>query len=188
MTTPSPDPSALKRRQRLLLASAVTAAATAWAALQPDQDAAPRPASGVSAPPRSAAVRATASTAQPVPDAGWPRPPGTDERRAWQAPTPQGLAAWSAPSPPPPPAPPTRPAAPPNAAAPPPPPAFPYALIGRIDDGQPLALLSGPLRSFGVRVADVVDGQWRIDAVQAQGLTVTWLPGSVQKTVSYLPL
>jgi hypothetical protein len=68
------------------------------------------------------------------------------------------------------------------------PPPFPYTLIGRLDDGQAHALLSGPLRSFGVKVADVIDGQWRVDDVQARGITITWLPGGVKTTLVFASL
>jgi hypothetical protein len=54
-----------------------------------------------------------------------------------------------------------------------------------LDDGEPHALLSGPLRSFGVKAAEVVDGQWRIDAVEPQGVTLTWLPGGVKKNLAF---
>ena len=67
----------------------------------------------------------------------------------------------------------------------PPVPAFGYALIGRLDDGQAHALLTGPLRSFDVRAGDVLDGQWRIDAVTTEGLTVTWLPAGKRQQIGF---
>ena len=64
-------------------------------------------------------------------------------------------------------------------------PAFPYTLIGRLDDGEAQALLTGPSRSFGVKAGEVIDAVWRVDAVQTQGLLLTWLPGSLKKTVAF---
>ena len=73
-------------------------------------------------------------------------------------------------------------------ATPPPVPAFPYKLIGRLDDGIPQALLSGTSgtsRSFGVKAGDSIDGQWRVDSVEAQTVTVTWLRTGARKTLSF---
>ena len=66
-------------------------------------------------------------------------------------------------------------------------PAFPYTLIGQLDDGRPQALLTGPLRSLAVAAGEVIDGQWRVDAVQAQGITLTWLPGGQRQTLGFKP-
>ncbi len=66
-------------------------------------------------------------------------------------------------------------------------PPFPYTLIGQLDDGRPQALLTGPLRSLAVGAGEVVDGQWRIDAVQAQSITLTWLPGGQRQTLGFKP-
>ena len=194
------DPRALVRRRRLAVAAAITLAATAWTALQPDdpppaskqqrqrRDAAlsptraPAPGSAATATPTTttpptASARASATTSP------WPDAPRIDHRQPWPAGIAQGVAGWTATPPPQPPAPPpVRTAA---VAAQPQAPAFPYVLIGRLDDGEPRALLSGPLRSFGVKPADVIDGQWRVDSVAAQGLTLTWLPGSLKKTLTF---
>lgn len=70
-------------------------------------------------------------------------------------------------------------------ATPPPVPSFSYKLIGRLDDGIPQALLSGTSRSFGVKAGDVIDGQWRVDSVEAQTVTVTWLRTGARKTLSF---
>ena len=183
------DLRAAARRKRLVAATAVTLAATAWAALQPDE---PRSSpAGRQADTSSGSVGASSSRKPAAPaasaPAAWPGQPGT--RLAWQAAPAQAVAAWGAP--PAPPAPPaaSRPqAAPvPTAATPAEAPAFPYTLIGRLDDGEARALLSGPTRSFGVKAADVIDGQWRVDAVAPRGLTLTWLPGGVKKTLALAP-
>lgn len=107
-----------------------------------------------------------------------------ERRPPWPAAVAQGVSAWGPPAPQPEsPAPPaTNPVA--VAAAPQAPP-FPYTLIGRFDDGEPRALLSGPLRSFGVKPAEVLDGAWRIEAVDAQGITVIWLPAGLKKTIPF---
>jgi hypothetical protein len=174
-----------RRQRRLMLAAAATLAATVWAALQPEESAAPpsRPRTGadpgaVSAPRSGAALGSATRPAAAVP--GWPEPPDAGRRQPWRAALAHGVAAWSgAPDTPPAPAPALAVARTAPAQAP----AFPYTLIGRLDDGEALALLSGPLRSFGVKAAEVIDGEWRVDSVQATGLTLTWLPGGVTKTV-----
>ena len=119
---------------------------------------------------------------RPLPRGPGRRAPALRGRQPRRRPLPRGGA---------PPAPPTasRPqAAPvPTAATPAEAPAFPYTLIGRLDDGEARALLSGPTRSFGVKAADVIDGQWRVDAIAPRGLMLTWLPGGVKKTLALAP-
>jgi len=65
------------------------------------------------------------------------------------------------------------------------PPDFPYTLIGRLDDGQARALLTNRTRSFGAKAADVIDGTWRVDAVNADGVSLTWLPGGISRTLAF---
>lgn len=180
---------AAARRRRLVVAGAVTAAATLWAALQADDPAPPparqRPdATATGSPALRANARTTPLASASAP--GWPEAPDARARPPWPDVIAQGAAAWNTtapPSPPPASAVAPKPAVASAAQAPP----FPYTLIGRIDDGEPRALLSGPLRSFGVKVADVIDGQWRVDAVLAQGLTLTWLPGPTRTTLVFRP-
>ncbi len=174
MTDAVATPSAATRR-RLAFAAAATVAATVWAAVQDD------PAPDVAAPirpsPRSAPTAEAVAASAALP---WPRLPAAESRVPWRAALPQGLAAWG-PPPPPPPSPARAPAAP---AAPQPPP-FPYTLIGRIDDGQQRALLSNNARSFGAKASDVIDGVWRVDAVDPAGVTLTWLPGDIKRTLGF---
>ena len=187
MSAAADDPRAAVRRKRLALAVAATAAATLWTALQPDapvpelvlrERASTAPNARVSAantPPRQAAASAPA----------WPEP--GRPRSDWPAAPARAVAAW-APVTPPPAAVAQRPAAAASAAdkpveAPP----FPYTLIGRLDDGEARALLAGPTRSFGVKASDVIDGQWRVDAVPPRGLALTWLPGGIKKTLALAP-
>jgi len=183
------DPRTAVRRRRLFTAGAATAAVTLWTALQSDDvPVVPlRPLaesvakSDAERTTRGSSDRASRTT---LPDT-WPNAPTQDQRSAWRTALPQGLAAWRPSTPPaPPPAPPASALAE-VAQAPPQAPAFPYTLIGRVDDGEPRALLSGPLRSFGVKAADVIDGQWRVDAVHAQGLTLTWLPGGIKTNIAF---
>ena len=170
---------AAARRRRLGLAVLATLAATVWAALQNDGSAA-----ATDAPGQTAAARTPPRTA-PAPAAlaqAWPDPPAIADRPAWRDALPQGIAAWGPPPPPratPPP--PVRAAA----SSPPQPPEFPYTLIGRIDDGQPWAMLSNRERSFGAKASDVIDDVWRVDAIDASGVTLTWLPGGITRILAF---
>jgi hypothetical protein len=71
------------------------------------------------------------------------------------------------------------------ASAAPQPPEFPYTLIGRLDDGQARALFTNRTRSFGAKAADVIDGVWRVDAVDEDAVTLTWLPGGISRTLAF---
>lgn len=156
----------------LAWALAATLGATGWLALQGDD--ADDPVDAVT-PLAPAAVRATRMDALP---AAAPRADVAPTARdlAWPRPSPQALAAWSAPPPPPPP--------PRTAPVPPPVPAFPYRWIGRLDDGaRTTVLLASAQRSVGVREGEVLDGRWRLDRLSAQGLDLTWLPTGQSLTV-----
>jgi hypothetical protein len=150
------------RRGALWGALALSLAATAWVARE-DESTAP-------------AVAAVAPRHAPAADA----PPAASHPRGdWPAVEPLAAAAWgSAPAPA---APPVATAPPAEAeAAPPPPlpaaPPFPYRLVGRLSDAATRAILDGPQRSAVVAVGDIVDGQWRVDAIDATGLRLTYLP------------
>ncbi len=176
------DTRAATRRRGLIVAGTITLAVTAWVALQTEDTplAAPRPRAGVST--REPAPRAAAPASTPADT--WPDAPAAQRRESWPAAAALGVAAWSPPAPPP--APPAPPAPKPVVAAvQPQAPPFPYTLIGRLDDGEPRALLSGPLRSFGAKAADVIDGAWRVDTVDAQGMTVTWLPAGLKRAIPF---
>ncbi|MGK2899648.1 MAG: hypothetical protein ACSLE9_13335 [Burkholderiaceae bacterium] len=173
------------RRTRLVFAAAATLALTLWAALQPDEPS-PEPtrprtdsASRGDSTPRAGRPAAIAA---PTPNAGWPEAPRAGARPAWPALDAKSTAAWSGPPVV------ARTAAaaasavtPAAAQAPP----FTYVLIGRLDDGEPRALLSGQRRSLGAKAADLIDGDWRVDAVTPQGVTLTWLPGGIKKTITF---
>ena len=211
----TPDPLQKRtstRQKRLALVAALTLAATAWAALQPDEAAGSAPFTSPQAtnttPGRALGSRAREDSAASAPAAhplSWPDSSQLATRSPWRAALPQGVAAWSGPPPPA-----LRHAAPVAShapasavavavavATPPPVPAFPYQLIGRLDDGIPQALLSstsstsstsgtsGTSRSFGVKAGDSIDGQWRVDSVEARSVTVTWLRTGARKTLSF---
>jgi hypothetical protein len=196
----------------LKLAAGLTAAACTWLAWTDDEaspakvqrdenraanqtarpNAVARPsAQGIAAStaPKSTAPKSSAneSSANESNSNDWPNALTLAARSAWPALTASGRAAWATtatqdtakklplinPK--------ARPIEPEPARVP----AFPYTLIGRLDDGEAQALLSGPSRSFGVKAGEVIDAVWRVDAVQPQGLLLTWLPGSLKKTVAF---
>lgn len=119
----------------------------------------------------------------------WPDPSDVSRRAAWPALNVQ-RAAWS--PPPSPPAPRAGTNRPPaaeaattavSAAAAPP---FPYKLIGWLQqDGVPLALLADARRSAAAPVGQVFERDWRVEAVSASGLQLTWLPGPLAVTVAF---
>lgn len=152
------------RRLVLFGALGLSLAATAWFAVEDDD--------GATAPEASQRPARTASTGTLA--TATPR-----SRGDWPAPDPQARAAWgevapvaAGPALP--------PAAPAEAAdeppAPPAPPPFPYQFVGRMSDGATRAILTNALRTAVVGVGEVVEGQWRVDAVDAGGLRLTYLP------------
>jgi hypothetical protein len=151
------------RQLALFGALGLSLAATAW--VSRDDEAA----STVAPAPRRTAAAAVDATG------GWPGP-AASARAEWPALDPQARAAWGDATPvvaaPPSPAPPEVTQAPPPPAAPP----FPYQFVGRMTDARPRAILNNAQRSAVVGVGEVVDGQWRIDAIEAGGLRLTYLP------------
>jgi hypothetical protein len=193
----SPEPTSFtdkRRRQRLTIAAGLTLLATAWAAMQGDdvasvaQPAKPRGANVPSTPNNNINNARSNTSNATKPNTVWPDAPLTANRAPWPAVGALGAAAWRGPDVPKvqAPEPPKPVVAKDNTeVATPEAPNFPYTLIGRIDDGTPQAMLSGPSRSFGARVNEVIDGQWRVDAVGPQSMSLTWLPGSIKKTVTF---
>jgi hypothetical protein len=156
------------RQLALYAALGLSLAATAWVS----QEDAPEPAAAV---PRRAAFT-TRATAEPAAPTDWPGPAGS-ARAQWPALDHQARAAWGDAAPAAAaPAPPT--AAQPADETPPPPtaPPFPYQLVGRLTDGDSRAILNNAQRSAVVGVGEVVDGQWRVEAIDASGLRLTYLP------------
>jgi hypothetical protein len=80
-----------------------------------------------------------------------------------------GAKTWEAP----PPAVARKPAPPPPPMAPP----FPYIVSGSIaDTSGVLVVFTGQQQSFVVRVGEVLERTYRVDAVDAQAVTLTYLP------------
>lgn len=161
---------------------AATLAATVWLALSPEDETVVATAgTRRDVAPRAAAASTPAAKA--ASSSSWPIRLVAQPREAWEPPADPLFAAWSPPPPPPPPpAPPPPPPPPPRA------PNFPYQLMGRMEEGGVAqALLSGPLRSFGVRAGDVIDGQWRVEQVGATGVKLVWIPGGLPQTLSFKP-
>lgn len=163
-------------------ALAATLVATAWLAWQDDGSEVIAPAT------RGRSVEGRAfrtANARPSPRASvapWPEP--ISPRRP--PPTSIDATAWGAPAVPaevPPTVAQRRSAAP--AAAERVAPTFAYTLIGKLDDGQQRALLTGPRRSLAVKVGDIVDEEWRVDAVRPDGVMLTWLPGNSQQQIGF---
>ncbi|MGN6828668.1 hypothetical protein [Paucibacter sp. M5-1] len=173
-----PSQSVTPRQVLLAAALAAALAATMWAAQI--EETADEPVA--LARPKTAGAAAAASAAPPPSRAPWAQV----ERAPWpEAPQAQ-LAAWG--PPPPPPAPPPAPAPPPEAAPAPVAPAFPYQLIGRLEEGGvSQALLSAGNRSLNAKAGDVIDGQWRVERVGPNGLGLLWLPGQQSQTITFRP-
>lgn len=89
--------------------------------------------------------------------------------------------AWAGVLPPPPP--PAR-VVPVMEAPPPMAPRFPHAWVGRFnDESVNRAVLTGSQSTWVVRAGDVLEGQWRVDAIQERRMTLTYLPLNQQQTV-----
>lgn len=108
---------------------------------------------------------------------------------AWQAsrtqgalPPPDALSrqAWASQQPPPPPPAPAEAAEPAMPVAPP----FPYAWVGRYLDPLPRAIIAGPMGTWVKASGDVLEGQWRIDAIDERHMTLTYLPLRQSQTVA----
>jgi len=168
---------------------AATVGATLWAGqLQANSDTVVEAAAGQARRPvaQSTASKrpaATSDSTQEAHAAGW----SLNTRRDWQTPTAIDLAAWAPPPPPPPP-----PAPPPAPPAPPPPPVappFPYQLMGQLTEGQTTqALLSGPNRTLAVKAGETIDGQWRVEQVDSNGMVLTWQPAQIKQTIAFKPV
>jgi hypothetical protein len=172
----------VKRSHLLAAALLATLAATAWIASREDEA---QPDAVVLLPPRGDNVAGRPRGDVPPP-AAWPRAPVARSREPWPFEV-SRTRAWSVPT-----AAATAPrgsvATAPSAPSLPQAPMFPYALIGRIDDGSTVhALLSGSQRTLGVRLHDVIDGQWRVDAIGSRDMTLTWLPGGLSQTLAFRP-
>lgn len=176
----------MKRRPVLFGLLALSVGSTAWLALtDAADDAVPlarTPSDGERAQERSSRPAAPPAAAAVT---RWPAPVQRSSE-AWPV-DPASFVAWQPPLPPAPP-PVARPVVPPSAevAAPPQAPPFPLTLIGRVVDGDSVhALFAAPTRTIGVRITEVIDGQWRVEAIGDGGVTLTWLPGGQRQTIPF---
>lgn len=164
---------------------AVSLAASAWLAGQPDVDGsvvqAPVPARRAAAlrTPTPPAGLATATAGLPARPADWPAV-GQAALQAWQGPPDRPARAADTAG-----VPPTRPGAGASASAQSQAAAFPYRWIGQLDDGSgpPQVLLASAQRSVGVRLGQVLDGRWRIEHDPQGVLMATALPGGPAQPV-----
>jgi hypothetical protein len=152
------------RQLALFALLGLSLAATAWVAHEDE------PQTATPARQRPPPGHPTGST-----HAAWPGP-AASARAAWPETDPQARAAWGDTATPPAAAPPAEPTAAVEPPAAPSAPPFPYQLVGRLTDSRPRAILNGAQRSAVVGVGEVVDGQWRVDAIEAGGLRLTYLP------------
>jgi hypothetical protein len=162
--------------RRVRVALLATAAVAAVAATLPDGDDAPIDTrSDADSPP--SARRGAAAIASPT-AAAWPEP--APRLKSDTSPSATALAAWG-----PPPAPPVARALVMVGPTVPTAPAFGYTLIGRIDEAQAArAVLHNERRSITVATGDIIDGEWRVEAVEPTRVTVLWLPTQRRQVIS----
>lgn len=170
-------------RQILLFAAlAASLAATAWVASHDEPEVA------APAPRRSVTAATSGAAALPATAQDWPGP-ASAARAAWPEATAEARRAWADTAPPSPTAVATAPAPAPTAqaeaedAAPP----FPYELVGRLTDSRPRVVLNGAQRSLVLGAGELVDGQWRIEAIEAGGLRLKRLPDGPSQFIAFPP-
>jgi hypothetical protein len=77
---------------------------------------------------------------------------------------------------------------PPPKALPPPPPApppLPFTYMGRmVEEGKTTVFLTKQDRSHAAKVGDTIDGTYRVDNIDASGVTLTYLPLNMQQTLA----
>lgn len=164
------------RQIALFTALGVSLAATAWVAGNDVPEVAEP------APRRSVAAQKAAS---PQDRQDWPGPASSprsawpqadvEARRAWGETAAPATAVAAAPA-----IAPTAEADPEDAAPP-----FPYQLVGRMTDSRPRVVLNGPQRSLVLGVGDVVDGHWRIEAIEPGGLRLKRLPEGPSQFIAF---
>ncbi|WP_457356098.1 hypothetical protein [Roseateles sp. P5_D6] len=160
------------RQIALLAALGISLAATAWVAGNDEPEtAAPAARRGV-ASPKAAAPQDWPGPASSTREA-WPEA-DVEARSAWgEAAAPATAVAAAAPAP--------APAAEIEGATPP----FPFELVGRMTDSRPRVILNGAQRSLVLGVGEVVDGQWRIEAIEAGGLRLKRLPDGPSQFIAF---
>lgn len=185
-------------RRPVILALTACLALTGYVALQPEaSDELARPADRGASPGSPAAPAVPASSAPSQRLASASRSLGEPARRQalaqaladWQArrQSPELLAAdpltrqaWGPPQPAPPP---VRLVAA-ESSSPPEAPVFPHGWVGRYLDPAPRAIIAGPMRTWVVSTGDVIEGQWRVDAIDERQMTLTYLPLGLSQTVA----
>lgn len=123
----------------------------------------------------------TAALATPT-DAPAATPPVRDAIEVGNGAETFGNKSWLPPPPPPPPAPaPAAPARPPKPTAPP----LPFRFVGMLEakNEKPTAFLSMGDALHVVKVGDVIDGTYRIEALSPAKVVVTYLPLKQQQTL-----
>jgi len=83
--------------------------------------------------------------------------------------------SWYVPPPPPKPVPPPPPAPPP----------LPFTYMGKLlEEGKLTVFISHQDRNYAVKAGDTIEGSYRVDKVEAQGVLFTYLPLNMQQTLA----
>ena len=83
--------------------------------------------------------------------------------------------SWYVPPPPPKPGPPPPPAPPP----------LPFTYMGKLlEEGKLTVFISHQDRNYAVKAGDTIEGSYRVDKVDAQGVLFTYLPLNMQQTLA----
>lgn len=176
-------------RSRLLMAAlALSLAATAWVASRDDE--------ASEAPTASTSPRT--SKAQAAPPTGWPAALAAAATNAdgpaWPAPEPLARQSWGLAAEPSAalatvaaePAAPKAKAADTEVQAPSAAPPIAYQLLGRMDEaGRPRIVLSNAQRTLVLGVGELIDQQWRIEAIGPSGAQLLWLAGGQKQNLAY---
>ena len=56
--------------------------------------------------------------------------------------------------------------------------------MGRIDDGKAKVFLTRGERLYAVAIGDVIEGQYRLERIDATQLLFTYLPMNIQQTIT----
>lgn len=63
-------------------------------------------------------------------------------------------------------------------------PPFPYAVVGSISDGNGVTVMfTNQQQSFMVRVGEMLANDYRVDAVDAESVTLTYIPLGITQRV-----
>lgn len=83
--------------------------------------------------------------------------------------------SWYVPPPPPKPLPPAPPTAPP----------LPFTFLGKLlEEGKITVFLTKQDRNYVIKAGDVIDGTYRVDAIQPSTLSLTYLPLDIKQSMS----